>query len=726
MNLSLVKELMVIYKLEEETMKEKEKKLKIIFDKIKARNFKVSKADSSQLASACWTLLVQISRHPSSTFSTINLFTFTSHLILNCVKIIESAAHVKLNMGPFDMDKMLANLITKLTEALRVPLVEFNESHNHSIINLIIFIFERLQRHKNENHLEIGLRRMSLVELPSMDDPFVDVNFHTISPNCFKEKDFVLIQICGVALESLSRLILAFRKGPLDRVLDTLKPFHLAFLASDAEAAHLHISHYISTICKLQFWCPLEWNFWNWLSSDENYRVYLSNFRKRCQLNLTPPDPLLHRKLSMKISAAVVAHGQLIEEMLAMTRYQIFDDEIIGFCLSILIKEDKHVGQIERIISQVPKNTLSDQGLKNLLPALDSLRNDLFHLIRSDQFITLFIALNECLLRIEFPIKFYISWTSCVLKAGLEYKSNGDLIQRLVKSSLIGIFSLYHFVSVELKPKVRKIILQTISISADSQLLTQALLICDDSLLEILNHSIFNLPQNYFNELCNEVFKRPFNESLISAWIKVLSSQVQVTTKSFPVQSVFYAHSVIKLIFSQVFDQVKVSQFVDCIYDKMRELKCSDDDQILLSKQLVSFKYDKQLKCDIIGVHEHENGPKDSNLHSCIEAIKSFRNTGILDTNCFNFENYFSVDAQIECEFYEYYLNLAFLTTNTEQFELILSRFKLPGNLSTRMQVSLFKHYDNYIENWEDCIKDSKLSKIHSIYKQVQNPIQLN
>lgn len=710
MNLTIVKELLSLYKNDPNTqIYINESKLLTVCDKIKlktqseSKNSRVNgtKLNNSQLASACWNLLVQINRNVSSSFSTPVTFLQTSKVVLSCAKVIESAQG-DFKMGPLDLEKMVANLIAKLSEGLKITLNSSEEETFH-IINLMEFFFERLQKHFNS--LEIGIRRMSLAEIPSAHDPFVDVNFHGIFPE--STKDTTLKQLAVVALESLCRIILIFQNGPIDKILDVLKPFHVN-TSSDTQ-----IAHFISSVCKLEFWSPLEWKFWNWISCYEIYNQHLIYFKKRCHLKLSPPT--FCDKLNMKIIATVLTNEQLIEEMLDMVRNDEYFDELIGPCLELLMKEENRVytKRIEALLKLITSSSFSETALRSLLYSLDSLRNGLFHLVRDDMFICLLDALNEFLLRINFPVKFYVSWTSQVLKSIVESRNQAPQVKDLVKKSIKGLLECENIPD-DMRCKVQKIVSQTLSIAADCELLKQFINSNSEYLGSVLEASNLNLSQDYFNELTRSVFSANSSESVFISWIKVLSSQVNVSAKAFEYEDVRKLNLAAKLISYQVFDQIKQAQYLELIYSQMLKLGLHYK-FIVLSKQILAFKNPK-LFYSFFQYYNFANRA----LNSAVQAVKLYHETEKLVISTCDFTD-LKIDNDIEREFYFYFLNLVLVKSSKDDFKNTLLRFEKFDGLNGRMMhlLQLIENSDAHdCDSWENVI-NTKLSELNTLYKKV-------
>ena len=698
MNLTIIRELLIIYRIDTITCGLDEDKLSIICDKIKqvtkSATAKAAK-NSSQMAPACWNLLVQINRLPSTVFSSKVALLETSKVIMACGKIIDSARN-ELKMGPLDLDKILANLIAKLTEGYRQPIHVVSEHEKCKyLVELIEFVFEKLQGHLNT--LESGIRRMSLVEFSTIDDPFIDVKFHGLSPDSIKEK--TIKQLCLIALESLCRLVLIFQKGPFERVLDVLTPFHLDSLLSDPETGTKYISHFISSVSKLEFWSQLEWKFWNHLCRFEAYKQFLGYFKKRCHLQLTEPTSTDIPELSMKIIAIVIESEQLTDLMLkAACDCKEFDDEIIGASLKLLLKDDyqKYLKPIESILNRTPEQPISESGLKLLLPALDSLRNGLFHFTRNEQFIKLFAILNDALLKIHLPVKFYVSWTSCVLKFAMEQRKLAN-VPDLVGRSITGLLKSFDELPDDIKPKVQKIIAQTVSIAGNGNLLRQFILKFEKSIAAILEASVFNLPQDYFVELSLLVRN---DVNLLDSWIKVLSNQVQVTSRAFQFTDIKVLHHLSKIISKQVFDQFKASQYIEFIYIRMRELGCSQE-TIMLSQQLSS---SKKLKTDYMF--------SDSNIQRIVNFIRNYKETGQLNFEDLILENVIA-KSEMENELYEEFLNIILVHAPKDNFNDILSRFDDTFKTANRMKC-LFTNC-----RWDHLIEGAEIYKSHSLYLKV-------
>lgn len=682
MNLTILRELLGLYRHEPTSNAIiDEQKLSAVCEKIKD---KPSKSASPQLAPLCWNLLIQINRHPPQTFSNPQIFSQTAKVTLRCAKIVE-AAEKELDM---DLDKMLANVLVKLTEGIKVAL-----EHYASVVEeLMELFFERLHKHFNHN-LEIKIRRMSLAEMPCINDPFANINLHSIAPG--NTQDPVLKQLATVALESLCRLILIFQKGPLESVLSSLQPFH-------AETGR-NVSHFVSSICKLEFWEASEWIFWYWLSDHKSiYSEQLTYFKRRCHLGVSlPTDP---SRLNIKLVSALLASNQLVDTMLdvALNSTDV-DDEIIGSCLGLVIKEEchVHVESISKIIDRVHGKELSDSGLKLLLPALDSLRNGLFHLTRSDKFIDLFSILNECLLDLKLPVKFYVSWTSSALKSAIDNKKHLNIanLQKLVRGSVAGLMRSYQIVPEDMKIKVHKIIGQTLSTGADIQSLQTFLDDLKGSLGLVLEHSVFNLPSDYFNELSRLIFKEgASDENMLMLWVKVLSVQINSTPKAFNANSLDTLHVMSKLISTNIFDQLKQSQYLEYIYDRVRELGYKED-LITLCKQLTHFKCNKR-----------KFGPKcfysDPQIQTAVDIVSSFLETGqFVAENFCSFQN-LAIRNCVERDLYSYLINLALVHASVDDFKKLVSHFshwEIAG-------IQLFCAEDSYVKYGPE------VSKLHALY----------
>lgn len=716
MNLTIVKELLVLYKGEPNAqITIDEAKLILFCDKIKLKtqpesgNSRVnaSKFKDSQLTSACWNLLVQINRNASTSFSTPVKFFQTAKVVLSCAKIIEMSAG-DFKMGPMDLEKMVANLISKLSEGIKISL-DSSEEQSLNIINLIEFYFKRLQ--KQFNSLEGGIRRMSLVELPSIEDPFVDIDFHGLCSDNIK--DSTHRQLVIVALESICKISLIFQKGQIESILDTLKPFHVA---SYSEA---RITYFISSICKLEFWSAFEWKYWNWLSGHEIYEPFLIYFKKRCHLRLLPPIP--SHKLSMKIVASVLTTGQLTDEMIGAIRNDEFVDEVVGPCLTLLLKEENHIyaTQIGTVLRNITLNSISEIALKSILYALDSLRNGLFHLIRNDSFISLFKIFNDFLLQINFPAKFYASWTSQVLKAIVESRKQGPQIKELLKASIKGLLCHNHFPD-EMQAKVYKIISQSLSIAADTDLFRSFISVSSENIGSVLEASYFNLPQDYFNELSRVVFSYKFCESLCISWIKVLSSQICVSLKVFEYgDDVQKLHLTAKLISIHIFDQVKSVHYLELLYAQIRKLGFSDD-SLMLSKQILAFKSPKSTS-SLLSNYKFSNRC----LQSIVRLIKIYHETDIYDISMCDFSD-LQVNDHIETEFYFYFLNLALIQSSNDEFRSILIRFQNFNAIYDRMMyiLSLIDGINNDL--WISVLEETSLFELHFHYQQVNNTSCVN
>lgn len=713
MNLTIVKELLALYKSEPNAqIIIDDGKFAAICDKIKlkpqsefksSRGSASSKLNNSQLASACWNLLVQINRNTSTSFSTQLAFLQTAKVVLSCAKIIESSQG-DFKMGPLDLEKMVANLIAKLSEGLKI-LLDLKDEKYLYIIYLMEFFFERLQKHINS--LEGGMRRMSLVELPSIEDPFIDINFHGLCPD--NTKDAILRQLAIVALESLCRISLIFQKGQIESFLDELTPFHVA-LNSEA-----HIAHFISSICKLEFWASFEWKFWNWLSGQEIYKQYLVYFKRRCHLKLS--SPISCDKLSMKIVASVLASGQLADEMINSIRNDEFVDEVVGPCLILILKEENriYIKHIETILKNITLNSVSETALRNILSALDSLKNVLFHLIRDDSFISLLETLNDYLLRIDFPVKFYVSWISQVLKAVIENRKQVPHAKQLVKASIRGLIGNQNIPD-DMQLKVHKIISQSLSIAADAHILRNFLSINCENILLVLEASHYNLPQDYFNELGQSVFSCSGRESLYISWIKVLSFQVNVSSRAFECENVMKLHLAAKSISNHVYDQVKLGQYLELIYAQIQKLGYSND-SVMLSKLLLSVKNPK-LSSSILHNYKFNN----QCLQSIIQSVKFYHETGSFDISACDFSD-IRICNYIESEFYLYFLNLGLIRAPKDEFWDILLRFKKFDEIYDRMihVLRLIDSSNGYnCDLWVSVIEGTSLSELHSHYQKVK------
>lgn len=696
MNLTIIRELLIIYRNDNTSVDEN----KLLATSHKIKNVSSSKVSKNftQMAPACWNLLVEISRLSSSSFSSKITFVHTSKVILCCAKILESSKN-ELKMGLLDLDKILANLISKLTEGFKGKISRNDFETDISIIELIEFLFERLQGHLNL--LESGLRRMSLVELSSNDQLFIDVKFNALSPEAIK--DSTIKQLCVTALESLCRLVLMFQNGPIALVLEALTPFHINSLSSDPEQANNYISHFISSVCKLEFWSQIEWIFWDHLSRYEIYENHLGYFKRRCILELTRPELANISSLSMKIIALVIDSGQVTDLMLeTVFKCKTFNDEIIGVCLKLLLKEDseKFLLSVESVLKQTPSNPISDSGLKLLLASLDSLRNGLFHFKRNDQFINFFTLLNEVLIKINFPSKFYVSWTSCVLKFAIDKRKSLN-VSNLAKESINGLLNVFESIPEDMKPKVKKIITQTISISCDSILLKKCAARFKDSIPAILEASQFNLPQDYFNALSLFIVNEPF---LLVSWVKVISNQIQITSNAFQFTDIRILHALAKVVSKHVFDQFQSSQCLDFIYNRMRELGC-EEETILLSKQLGTFR--KSISPSFVC--------KDLNIQKAFDFIKKYNETGEMN---FEFENLkflnFNTKTEIEIELFDELLNLIFIHAPPNIFHEILDQ--IDGSTKTALR---FKSLVKKNEQCDYLIEGTDIYMLHSLYLNV-------
>lgn len=656
MNLTILKELLGLYRTDSTNDIDVEK-LNLVCEKIKDKP--TSKSSSPQLPPLCWNLLVQINHHPQS-FSNPRIFAQTAKIVLNCARIIE-ASKKDLKIGTFDLDKMMANVLVKLTEGVKSK-IEIEDIA--SMEELMEFFFERL--HKHFSNLESKIRRMSLVEMPFIDDPFANINLHSIAPD--NTQDLTVKQLSVVALESMCRLILLLQKGPLENVLSALAPFHAENIGN--------VAHFVSSICKLMFWGQTEWTFWYWLSDHRFvYREQLGYFKKRCHLPISmPTDP---SRLDMKIISALLSSNLFVDMMLdvALNCNDIDDDEIIGSCLALLVKEEHrmHVEKIGNVIERIRVKDLSDSGLKSLLSALDSLRNGLFHLTRFDNFINLFAIINEHLLNLNFPTKYYVSWTSCVLKSTIDNKKhlNSLNLQKLVRVSIAGLLRSLRNIPEDMKSKVYRIIGQALSTGADIQALEIYLNELNGSLGFVLENSMFNLPQDYFNSLSFLVYNKTTSDFLIQ-WIKVLSLQVHASSKAFNANDLETLHSLAKLISTHIFDQIKQAQYLEHTYNRMKEIGLVED-AILLSKQMIAFKTKKGDK------YLHA----ESHIQSAVEIISSFLETGKFEyDNVSVFDDLPTVFNCVERDLYGYLINLALVHASNEDFKNLAAKFaksNIPG-----------------------------------------------
>ena len=412
----------------------------------------------------------------------------------------------------------------------------------------------------------------------------------------------------------------------------------------------------------------------------------------------------------MKIIIQAFSSGQFTETILGNIEFYIddrYDDEIIGACLAALIRDDsdKFIDRIKGIIDRVPNQMITEAGLRNILPSLDTLRNRLFELIRLEQFVLFFTVLNACLLRIEFPIKFYVSWTSCLLKAALEHQKSPH-ISNLAAGSLAGLLDRFDGIPQEMKPKVQKIVLQSLSLSNDCALLERCVKMFEASLSVILEASFYNLSQEYFCELSSHVLSsvdHDKEESFLVSWIRVLSYQVQVNPKCFQISNAKKLHLLAKLIFAEIFDPIKSGQYLDLIYNRMAEIGCPSD-TISLSRQIISFN--KTKTCTFIVKYD------DKNAQIAIDLVEYFQSSEQLNLKLFSFDSVLIEDDTIEFEIYNFILNLALVYTSIEDFKEILNQFRDDSNIIKRMNYLFF---DNNLTNWSI---SPEISKIHLFYEQ--------
>jgi len=701
MNLTLVKELLAIYRVEDGKPLNLSK-LEIVCAKLK----KIDKVKNLQLASVCWSLLVQLNRHQTATFSSIDALYLTAKVILYTAKVIE-AAQTDLNMGELDLDKILANLLSKLSEGIKVKLSR-EDTRAGQIIDLFQFVFDRISKHSNPC-LVTDLRRISIADMVSINELFVDIKFVDLTPAQFKN-DPVLIQLTIVALESLCRTFLAFGEGPIEKLTEVLMSFHSEFLIFNLESGNKIISHFVSSICKSEFWNHLEWKFWSFLSSHQIYQAYLHFFKKRCHLTLSAPESFVLQNLSMKIIAPILESKQHIDVILkALQSYsQPYDDEIIGACLSIINQDisASHITLLQNVISHALSRKISDSGLKSVLSALDFMRNNLLVLFRIDLMGSFYISLDKCLMDIELPIKFYVSWTSSVLKTVFDNKTNLSRVQDISKTCISGLLKSFDHLCEEMKSKVRRIVFQTLSIANDRQLLIEATNQFEDSIEIVLEHSCFNLSSEYFNELSHITFTRPFSEPFLVSWSKVLISQVQVNISAFPFDNAYYGHSLAKLLSFQVFDHVKISLYLDLIYTRMRQISCKED-SMMLSKHLIHLKFPR-IQRPVDTDFRFENPL----INQVLNVLSSFIKSSELNLKNVSIENA-SMDDPLEFELVEYTLNYLMINAKKSDYECILVALKGSIELANRMYQIFFG--ENYASTTESMVVES----IHSVYKLV-------
>jgi hypothetical protein len=704
MNLSIVKELSTIYK-EEDFSTLNLSKLELVCSKLK--NSK--KATSPQLASACWNLLVQLNRIQSRAFYSIDLFYLTAKVIIYSAIAIDSAQS-EFKMGNLDLDKLVANLISKLTDGLKSSLCR-NHTQAVHIVDLMQLIFDRLSKH-SDSCLATDLRRISLIDHDSLNDLFIDIKFAGLSPAVLKN-DPVLIQLSAVALESLCHLLLAFNEGSLETVMKVLVQFHLQICASDSSSGPRRIAHFINSLCKLEFWSHLEWNLWVFFSSHEIYHSQLYFFRKRCNLVLTTPSLDVLSELSMGICAALLENDLHTDIVLLSLQScpRVYNDEIIGACLSLISKEDFkiNVNCIDEILSRTPRKKVSDCGLRSILSSLDSMRNNLPCLIRRDSFFYLICVLNQCLVHIELPSKYYVSWTSSVLKFALETRRSDPQLRSVSKACINGLLECFDYISEEIKPKVCKIVCMAVSSSSDKELLLKVTTKFDDSLLSILEYSCFNLLHEYFIVLSRIVFSKPFSESVVLSWIKVLMSQIRIDVSAFQFKDVYYAHSVIKMLCHHVIDPVKLSLYLDLIYKRLDESKCNEQ-VLILSKQLISIKF-TVLKWPFRIDYKFKN----PNINVIIGCLASLVNTCSVDFNTFSFE-LINSDDSLEQELINYSLNYLLIHAKKDEFKSVLDQME--GDILVNSMNHIIFDHDT---NWENSLtnRNNIVKSIHDIYKLV-------
>ena len=208
------------------------------------------------------------------------------------------------------------------------------------------------------------------------------------------------------------------------------------------------------------------------------------------------------------------------------------------------------------------------------------------------------------------------------------------------------------------------------------------------------------MPQDYFIEL-SLLVRNEFD--LLRSWVKVLSYQIHVTSKVFQFTDLKILHHLAKIISKQVFDQFKSSQYLEFIYNRMRELGC-DHETIVLSQQLTSSGKLSDLKTD--------NLFRDLNIQCSIDFIRNYRETGQMNFDNLELANV-QVKSEIEMELYEDFLNLILIHSPKNVFNDILNRFDDSIKFVNRLKC-LGTRY-----RWDHLIEGTEIYKLHLLYLKV-------
>lgn len=779
MNLNCVKELVDLYRNSNETidviklravyLKLNPKKLTDSTRKSRSKsnntNASASTAKASHLASQCWSLLVLINKHTSNSFLHSEVFFLTAYFVVECSKVIEGVES-SLRMGPFDLDKLLANLVTKLTEGCRGSVIRYMETVELSdhLFSLLEFIFKRLRREEDEeekdeksHRLEGKIRRLSLVEEIDLENPFIGSKFKIEQKeNCDDDDvNVVLLQLIVIALESLVKLTLIYSMGPIDAILADLHFFYRRFLRLDSIGAKRNILQFISSVCKLEFWTEIEWNFWIWIFEFEGAdcgdfpqesHVYFKR-RLLLKLNFTPPATSSSVK-SSKMIGLLLSSGLFTE--ISFNELDRFDGinlnfEVVIGLLSILAKEAEkenvYYKKIESIFTRINSNSLNyqaEQNLNSLLAALDAVRNELFRLIRSDEFILILLQLNVFLFKtFKIPDKYYISWSSFVMKSvieggGRDKKKQFDCILKCSITDLLEILQKLTASSdsdsdsgttEELKVKTIRLICQSIGFVADVEILKrfdETLVISKKFLLIILQNSAYNLCRDYFTELSRlSVHGTDCDDDVLIAWTNVLKSQLHVTKSVFLFSDIAIGRKMLKFLAIHVIDDLKFEQFADFVNERLVELGLSVD-FVYLNYFLTVLKYKTNKNNWIFSSFKYTfTDPKFNLLTALIQSKNNNNLSEATSSQVFILENDENPLHEIEIELYDYFLNLLFINFNVDPLLSFLTQnFQVRGTIKERI---LYQLREQGTADTETEVKNENITVIHDLYLQVLN-----
>ena len=369
-------------------------------------------------------------------------------------------------------------------------------------------------------------------------------------------------------------------------------------------------------------------------------------------MKLNPPPETA--KLNSTIIASVLMSDQLHEQMLSLAEItDLEDDFILGAALVPLCTEEnlKLIPKISSIIVRMTAKPLSSNGLKPLLQSLDNLRSSLHLLCRFDDFVSLCTSLNDCLIRIQLPQKFYVSWSTCLIKSVVDSKRviSASVMRSLLDVSIEGLISSSNSLTDDLRCKAGKVVEQCLSLAGNIILVEKFVKECKGSLNAVLENSVFNLSPNFFKELTRFTFEQASSDSsILEDWVKVLSAQVGVKPDIFSTADKKLLHRLAALISHLVFDPVKKDSLTALIYQKM-----GDSGSIKLSKILVVLR---SAKSDCLAQSYSEFN---DNFNTLLNTLVKFKQISIWPSEIFLDFKPKVCDNCMEIELYEHFLNSA-------------------------------------------------------------------